>query len=100
MAFEAEVFPLFLAGILIVSALELLFGMTALRGRKRGQKLLVGHTVSMLLAFFFPMSMLLINRGVEMSIPSITNSAAVGLFGILWAVSVSFLVALIGELIK
>jgi len=98
---EAEVFPLMIAGILAVTALELLFGLPMLKGEKSAGRKLLGHALWMLAGFFFLLRCVFGSRmGAEAAIPSITNSASMGLFGLCWAVSVACLVGLIGDLKK
>ena len=100
MAFEAEVFPLMIAGVLVVTALELFFGL-ALLPEKSARRKLIGHALWMLAAFFFLLRCVFGGRlGVEAAIPSISNSAGLGLFGICWAISVACVIGLIGELKK
>jgi len=98
---EAEVFPLMIVGVLVVTALELFVGMNLLRGEKAARKKLLGHAIWMLVAFFFLFRCVFGSRmSVEAAIPSISNSASLGLFGICWAISVACVVGLIGELRK
>ena len=61
MSFEAEVIPLFIGGVILVSLLELAGGLICLRGRRDARKLFVGHVVSMLLGFFFLIQSLFAN---------------------------------------
>ena len=76
MSFEAEVIPLFIGGVIAVSAIEFLRGLFA------------GHVVAMLLGFFFLIRSLFANwLGLSLGIASISNSANIGLFGLCWAVS-------------
>lgn len=98
MSFEAEVIPLFLGGVAAVSVLELVFGLAFLRGRRRARRLLAGHVLSMAAGFLFLSRSLFGNwLRVRYELPSIANSANIGLFGLLWAVSVFFVVALVRE---
>ena len=88
MSFEAEVIPLFIGGVIAVSAIEFLLGWLGLRRRKDVRGLFGGHVVTMLLGFFFLVRSLFANwLGVELGIASISNSVNIGLFGLCWAVS-------------
>ena len=53
MSFEAEVIPLFIGGVIAVSAIEFFLGWRSLRHRKDLRGLFAGHVVAMLLGFFF-----------------------------------------------
>ncbi|MFI3169998.1 MAG: hypothetical protein R3Y06_08645 [Faecalibacterium sp.] len=93
MSFEAEVIPLFIGGIIIVSVLELIFGVTMLRDRKQARNSLIGHTVSMLFGFIFLVRSIFANwLQVSFDIPSISNSVNIGLFGLCWAISIAFFI--------
>ena len=84
MSFEAEVIPLFIGGVIAVSAIEFFLGWRSLRHRKD----LRGHVVAMLLGFFFLIRSLFANwLGLSLGIASISNSVNIGLFGLCWAVS-------------
>ena len=101
MSFEAEVIPLFIGGVCLVSVLELTVGSLVLKGRKRARSSLIGHAVSMAAAFFFLCRSMFANwLHVKYGIASIENSVNIGLFGVLWAVSVLFLLTLIDQLIS
>ena len=45
MSFEAEVIPLFIGGVAIVSALELIAGCVLLRNLREARNRLIAHTV-------------------------------------------------------
>ncbi|WP_317855423.1 hypothetical protein [Chakrabartyella piscis] len=93
MSFEAEVIPLFIGGIIIVSILEVFFGIIVLNDRKQARNNLIGHAVSMLLGFVFLVRSMFANwLNVFFDIPSISNSASIGLFGLCWAISIAFFI--------
>ena len=105
MSFEAEVIPLFLAGISIFTVLELVVGCIMLKGRKKARNCLVGHAVSMAAAFFFLVRCIFGNRfgkwvDVQPGIASISNSVNIAWFGIFWALSVVLLLACLWGAIK
>lgn len=102
MAFESEVIPLFLGGIILVSASELLIGCVLLKKQKEIRSYLIGHVVSMLAAMFFLVRCIFAGRlGIDtMSAygdASPFNSVNISLFGICWAISVCFVLAIIGN---
>lgn len=102
MAFESEVIPLFIGGVILVSAIELLAGCVIYKVRKEIRAYLIGHVASMLTAMFFLVRCIFAGR---LGIDSISaygdaspfNSVNIGLFGICWAVSVCFVLAIIGS---
>ena len=99
MSFEAEVIPLFIGGVIAVSAMEFFLGWLGLRHRKDVRGLCVGHVVTMLLGFFFLIRSLFANwLGISLGIASISNSVNVGLFGLCWAVSAICVVVMISRL--
>lgn len=101
MAFEEEVFPLMVFGVLAVSTAELGVGGILLRGNSHARKKLLGHVLLMLAGFFFLFRCVFANRmGVLADIWSIHNSVSMGLFGLMWCGSVAFLISLVGELVK
>ena len=101
MPFEAEIGPLFIGGILFVSILELVFGISILKNNKSARNKLIGHVISMLVAFAFLIKMFFASSlNVDLSIASISNSTDLGMFGIFWAISVAFIVSCIDECIK
>ena len=101
MAFEEEVFPLMIFGVLVVSLLETALGWALLKGRKDARKKLLGHVLLMLAGFFFLFRCVFAARmGILADIWSIHNSVSMGLFGLLWAGSVACLVSLVGSLAK
>lgn len=101
MSFETEVIPLFIGGVTVVSVLELFFGLMLLRRRRDVRKLFAGHVISMALGFFFLTRSLFANwLDIQYSIASISNSVNIGLFGLLWMVSVGFVVAMVGRLTR
>ena len=53
MSFEAEVIPLFIGGVAIVSALELIAGCVLLRNLREARNRLIAHTVCMIIAQLF-----------------------------------------------
>ena len=71
MSFEAEVIPLFIGGVLVVSSFELL--------------------IRSIFANWL---------NVKFDIASISNSTNIGLFGIFWCVSVMLIVSCIQECLK
>ena len=94
MSFETEVIPLFIGGVTVVSVLELFFGLMLLRRRRDVRKLFAGHVISMALGFFFLTRSLFANwLDIQYS-----NSVNIGLFGLLWMVSVGFVVAMVDRL--
>lgn len=99
MSFEAEVIPLFIGGVIAVSAVEFFMGWLGLRKRKDVRGLFAGHVVTMLLGFFFLIRSLFANwLGVSLGIASISNSVNVGLFGLCWAVSAICVAVMISRL--
>ena len=91
MSFEAEVIPLFIGGVIAVSAIEFFLGWRSLRHRKDLRGLFAGHVVAMLLGFFFLIRSLFANwLGLSLGIASISNSVNIGLFGLCWAVSAAY----------
>lgn len=104
MSFETEVIPLFIGGVTVVSVLELFFGLMLLRRRRDVRKLFAGHVISMALGFFFLTRSLFANwldiQYGQYGIASISNSVNIGLFGLLWMVSVGFVVAMVGRLTR
>ena len=101
MSFEAEVIPLFIGGVIVVSAMEFIAGWIGLRGRRDVRGLFAGHVVTMLLGFFFLIRSLFANwLGVSLGIASISNSVNIGLFGLLWAISAACVAAMISRLVS
>ena len=75
MAFEEEVFPLMVFGVLAVSGLETALGWRILRGKPHTRSKLLGHVLWMLAGFFFLFRCVFANRmGVLADIWSIHNS--------------------------
>lgn len=98
MAFEAEVIPLFIGGVSIVTVLELVVGWGLLKGQKRAFGCLAGHAVSMAAAMVFLIHCIFAGRlGMEIvpGIQSIDNSVNIAMFGVFWAVSVCFALAMV-----
>ena len=62
MAFEEEVFPLMVFGVLMVSAAELGVGGVLLRGKPHTRSKLLGHVLWMLAGFFFLFRCVFANR--------------------------------------
>ena len=101
MAFEEEVFPLMVFGVLAVSGLETALGCRILRGKPHTRSKLLGHVLWMLAGFFFLFRCVFANRmGVLADIWSIHNSVSMGLFGLTWCASVACLIPLVAELVK
>lgn len=99
MSFEAEVIPLFIGGVAIVSALELIAGCVLLRNLREARNRLIAHTVCMIIAQLFLIRSIFANwLGVKLKIASISNSVNIGMFGLFWAVSVVLLLSAIGSL--
>jgi len=100
MTIEAEVVPLMIMGVLGVSIMELVFGYITLKNKSKDAfKALIGHIVSTLAAFCFLFSSLfglnLFSANNTYRIASIDNSFNLGIFGILWFISVCFVIRLI-----
>lgn len=91
---EAEVLPLFVCGAVIVLALELLLGGFILQEKRAAQFFLTLHVLSMGGALYFLIrcvfALQLHNR---FGLPLTDGSVEMGLFGVLWAVSVGLLLA-------
>ena len=101
MSFEAEVIPLFIGGVLVVSALELIAGCILLRNEKSACKKFVFHVITMLIGFAFLVRSIFANWiNIRFDIASISNSASIGLFGIFWCISVMLVVSCIQECLK
>lgn len=98
MAFEREVIPLFLICACIVSILELVVGCLLLKNRKTARNYLIDHTVSMSIALAFLVRCIFGNwLSFKPLIPSISNSACIGLFGFFWTISVGFFLAAVSS---
>ncbi|MBE6568685.1 MAG: hypothetical protein E7658_00535 [Ruminococcaceae bacterium] len=98
MLFEAEVIPLFISGVCIISVLELIFGCIILKKRKKACILLIGNVVSMAIAQFFLIRCVFSDRLDFAIIPALasnSNSVSIGLFGVFWAISVFILLLLV-----
>ena len=101
MAFEAEVIPLFIGGVCIVSLLELLIGCRILKRDKKSMALFIGNVISMIIAMFFLVCCIFGSRlGFSHGYASPSNSVNIGLFGVFWTISVGFLLALLGSKTK
>ena len=101
MSFEAEVIPLFIGGVLVVSALELIAGCILLRNEKSACKKFVFHVITMLIGFVFLIRSIFANwLNIRFDIASISNSASIGLLGIFWCISVMLVVSCIQECLK
>ncbi len=97
MLFEAEVIPMFIGGICVVSILELIIGCLVLKREKRFLALFIGNVVSMTLAMTFLVLCVFGNRlGFVHEYASPSNSVNIGLFGVFWTVSVGFILAILG----
>lgn len=103
MPFESELLPLFIGGVCVVSLLELGLGCVLLKGRTEARPLLVGHTVSMAIAMVF-LIRCIFAAPLGIDVNSAYGDAApfyslhIALFGFCWAISVFFLLALVGSL--
>lgn len=101
MSFEAEVIPLFIGGVLVVSSFELIVGCVLLKNKKSACKKFVLHVITMLIGFAFLIRSIFANwLNVKFDIASISNSTNIGLFGIFWCVSVMLIVSCIQECLK
>lgn len=101
MSFEAEVIPLFIGGVLVVSSFELIVGCVLLKNKKSACKKFVLHVITMLIGFVFLIRSIFANwLNVKFDIASISNSTNIGLFGIFWCVSVMLIVSCIQECLK
>ena len=99
MSFEAEVIPLFIGGVIVVSAVEFIAGWIGLRNRREIRGLFAGHVATMLLGFFFLIRSLFANwLGISLGIASISNSVNIGLFGLCWAASALCVAAMASRL--
>ena len=90
MSFEAEVIPLFIGGVLVVSSFELIVGCVLLKNKKSACKKFVLHVITMLIGFAFLIRSIFANW----------LNANIGLFGIFWCVSVMLIVSCIQECLK
>ena len=98
MSFEAEVIPLFIGGVLVVSIMELIVGCVFLKDKKVARKKFILHVITMLIAFAFLVRSMFANwLNIKYNIASISNSVNIGLFGILWCISVTCVVSCIQE---
>lgn len=96
MTFEAEVIPLFIGGVSVVSVLELVVGCMMLKGRKKARNRLIGHVASMAIAMVCLVRCIFAKwLDIELGIDSIDNSVYIGLFGVFWVVSVCFLLSMV-----
>ena len=101
MSFEAEVIPLFIGGVLVVSSFELIVGCVLLKNKKSACKKFVLHVITMLIGFAFLIRSIFANwLNVKFDIASISNSTNIGLVGIFWCVSVMLIVSCIQECLK
>lgn len=102
MAFESEVIPLFIGGVCVVSILELVIGCALLKNQKKTRSLLIAHVVSMAIAMVFLIRCIFAGRlGIDTTIAygdaSPFNSINIGLFGLFWALSVFFVILMVGS---
>lgn len=98
MLFEAEVIPMFIWGVGIVSILELGIGCWLLRREKSVVALFIGNVFSMALAMVFLILCVFGNRlGFVHEYSSPSNSVNIGLFGVFWTVSIGFLLAILSS---
>lgn len=96
MLFEAEVIPLFIRGVCIVSLLELIIGCWVLKKDKKIIPLFIGNVMSMMIAMIFLILCIFGNRlGFVHEFISESNSVHIGLFGVFWTMSVGFLLAIL-----
>lgn len=98
MSFEAEVIPLFIGGVSVVTVFELIVGGILLKRQKKALGCLMGHAVTMAVAMVFLIRCIFGGRlGIEVipGIASIDNSVNIAMFGIFWAVSVCFALAMV-----
>ena len=101
MSFEAEVIPLFIGGVLVVSSFELIVGCVLLKNKKSACKKFVLHVITMLIGFVFLIRSIFANwLNIKFAIASISNLTNIGLFGIFWCVSVMLIVSCIQECLK
>ena len=95
MSFEAEVIPLFIGGVLVVSSFELIVGCVLLKNKKSACKKFVLHVITMLIGFAFLIHSIFANwLNIKFAIASISNST------IFWCVSVMLIVSCIQECLK
>lgn len=97
---EAEAGVLFLAAAVVVTLLELVFGWVLLEKRPKAKGRLVGHVLATWASFYFLFRIFSINQSLQPGMTSNANTLDFGLFGLCWAVSVAFVVALIQSLVK
>ncbi len=91
-ALESEVLPLFLAGVLLVVLVELIFSMLVLRRRTAGRRMMVGHVICLLISCFCLGFLLFIPRPT--SDGDVRNGSGLfALFGISWALSEIFVLS-------
>ena len=105
MPFESEVLPLFLGGVCLVSLLELVIGCVLLKGERGTRRCWIGHVASMTIAMVFLIRCIFVSRlGIDVTRAygdaSPWNSVNIGLFGVCWAISTGFLLAMLGSKIK
>ncbi len=91
---EAEVLPLFVCGAVIVLVLELLFGGFILQEKRAAQFFLTLHVIAMGGALYFLIRCVFAAQlHVLFGLAHTDGSVEMGLFGVLWAVSTAFLLA-------
>ena len=91
---EAEVFPLFVCGSVIVLVLELLLGGFILHEKRAAQFFHVLHVIVMGGALYFLIRCVFAYRlHVQFGLPHVDGSVELGMFGVLWAVSTALLLA-------
>ena len=101
MSFEAEVIPLFIGGVLVVSSFELIVGCVLLKNKNSADQVDHALIVTMLIGFAFLIRSIFANwLNIKFAIASISNSTNIGLFGIFWCVSVMLIVSCIQECLK
>ena len=98
MSFEAEVIPMFIGGCIAVLALELAWGWFILRDAKSACRSFLAHVLSMALGLFFLVKCIFGNRlDLIGGIASIDHSVSIGLFGVLWFISVLCLLSALSK---
>jgi len=91
---EAEVLPLFVGGSVTVLALELLLGGFILQEKRAAQFFLTLHVLAMGGAIYFLIRCVFAYQlHIRYGFPHADGSVEIGLFGVLWAVSTAFLLA-------
>ena len=101
LSFEMETVPLFIGGVVLVSVVELVVGCILLRAKKRAIVFFISSVLASILGFCFLIYCLFGDRfDLKAGIISISNSVSIGLFGLLWFVSVMLLLFTIREAVR